>query len=336
MRPATYGISLNIVSDRSSTGAPVPCPVCNGPTEIVYRDLFDDRYGHPGLFSLQRCSHCGHRHVPASFTAEDVGHLYTTYYPRKNFDIDSFAAPPEISEFRAWLIGEYGSAFRWVPPGVKVLDIGCGTGEALAYHRSRGCEAVGIEADGNVQVVAARHDLKIVSGVFDGSQFESCSFDYVTLDQVAEHAMEPHALMRGICRVLKPGGTAVVTTPNPDSLGARLYGRHWLNWHIPYHVQFYTRRSMARLAQQAGLVLADARTITPSNWLFFQWWHAATFPRRGHRSAFWCPEQSKGVRHEIDKVVDIVRRFVPVHWGMSQVLDALGTGDNHVFFFRKP
>ena len=69
------------------------------------------------------------------------------------------------------------------------------------------------EADGNVRAVAARHDLNIVSGVFDGSQFESSYFDYVTLDQVAEHVMDPHALMRGICRVLKPGGTAVVTTP---------------------------------------------------------------------------------------------------------------------------
>ena len=117
-----------------------------GPTEIVYRDLFDDRYGHSGPLQLKQMLALRPKaaFTSASFTAEDLGSLYTTYYPRKSFNIDSFAAPAPISEFRAWLIGEYGSAFRWVPPGVKVLDIGCGTGEALAYHRSRGCEAVGI------------------------------------------------------------------------------------------------------------------------------------------------------------------------------------------------
>jgi SAM-dependent methyltransferase len=329
-------MALNTISERSSAAETAPCPVCGAPTETLFRDMFDDRYGHPGLFHLQRCSGCGHRHVLARFTAEDLRHLYTTYYPRKNFDIESFEAAPEVSEFRARLVGEYGSAFRWVPRGVKVLDIGCGAGQALAYHQKRGCEAIGIEADDNVLAIAARHNLNITSGVFDGTQFESSYFDYVTLDQVVEHVLDPNALMRGVCRVLKPGGTAVLTTPNPDSLGAHLYGRYWMNWHIPYHLQFYTRRSMEIVAQRAGLVLTEVHTITPSNWLFFQWWHAATIPRPGQRSGFWCPEQAEGFRHTIDKVVDVARRFVPIHRAMSRALDMLRVGDNRVFLLRKP
>ena len=56
-------------------------------------------------------------------------------------------------------------------------------------------------------------------------------FDYVTLDQVAEHVTDPLALMRGVARVLKPGGKVVITTPNARSLGARIFRRKWLrNW----------------------------------------------------------------------------------------------------------
>ena len=82
--------AADIKSDRSSAAAE-PCPVCNGPTELFYRDLFDDRYGHPDIFNLQRCLDCGHRHVPAHFTAEALEQLYTTfYYPRKELDVDQF------------------------------------------------------------------------------------------------------------------------------------------------------------------------------------------------------------------------------------------------------
>ena len=297
--------------------------------------MFDDRYGYPDLFNLQACSRCGHRHVPASFTAAQLGSLYTTYYPRRNFDIESFQAAPELAGFHAWMCGERGSAFRWVPRNVKVLDIGCGTGQTLAYHQNRGCEAAGIEADDNVLAIAARHNLKITSGVFDGTQFESSYFDYVTLDQVAEHVMDPHALMRGVHRVLKPGGEVIITTPNPDSFGARWYGRKWLNWHVPYHMQFYTRRSMEIVARQAKLALTGVRTITASEWQYYQWRHVATFPQLGEKSAFWCPDDVEARGHRSDRLVRKARDR-GLHRTISRVLDGLGIGDNRVFFLRKP
>jgi SAM-dependent methyltransferase len=327
---------LNITAHTSSPSERARCPVCDASTKVVYRDLFDDRYGYPDLFVLRKCGNCGHRHVPARFTGEELGQLYTRYYPRKELDVESFEPAREVSGLNAWIHGESGSAFRWVPRGVKVLDIGCGTGQTLAYHESRGCEAIGIEADHNVMAIAARHKLKIVPGVFDGTQFESASFDYVTLDQVAEHVLEPHALMQGVCRVLKRGGTAVVTTPNPDSLGARLYGRHWLNWHIPYHMQFYTRRSMAILAQRAGLVLAEVRTITPSDWLFYQWRHMATLPQRGQKSGVWYPGAPRGRKGVVEKLLDREFHYLPAHRLLSRFLDVLGLGDNRIFFLRKP
>jgi SAM-dependent methyltransferase len=311
------------------------CPVCRGQVDEVFGGLFDDRYGYPALFSLRKCRSCGHRFVPAHFTHEELGDLYTSYYPRKNFDIDSFQPAREVAGFRAWLSGERGSAFRWVPKNVAVLDIGCGVGHTLAYHQARGCDAVGIEADDNVLAIAARYGLNIVRGVFDGSQFETSSFDYVTLDQVAEHVLDPVALMRGVHRVLKPGGWVVITTPNPDSLGARLFGRYWLNWHVPYHMQFYTKRSMKKLASAAGLRLAKAYTITASEWQFYQWRHVATFPERGQKSFFWCPGEAKDKPHPLDNLIAKARRY-RLHLVISRVLDALGIGDNRVFILRKP
>jgi SAM-dependent methyltransferase len=308
---------------NQTTPIEVLCPVCRGEAKIVFDGLYDDRYGYPDLFNLFRCKSCGHRHIPAHFTAEDLGQLYTRYYPRGNFDIESFRAEEEKHGFIAWFAGERASAFRHVPRNVRVLDIGCGVGQTLAYHRNRGCDAFGMEADGNVQAIAKRHGLDIRQGIFDGSQFDSASFDYVTLDQVAEHVMDPHALMRGVARVLKPGGKVVVTTPNPDSFGAWLFGRRWLNWHTPYHLQFYTRRSMRMVAQEAGLKLARARTVTASEWQYYQWRHALTFPAAGQRSAFWSPGQVPEPERKYARIaIGLARRLHLQRW-ISRLLDAV-------------
>jgi SAM-dependent methyltransferase len=191
-----------------------------------------------------------------------------------------------------------------------------------------------VEADLNVQPVAKRHGLDIRPGVFDGSQFEPDSFDYVTLEQVAEHVMDPHALFAGVARILKPGGRAIVTTPNPCSLGARLYGRRWLNWHVPYHLQFYTGRSLDIVAREAGLKVCAGATRTASDWQYYQWRHAAEFPEPGEKSRFWSfillPRRTL-----LSRLIGLSYRL-RLHRLISRLLDGFGVGDNHVFVLQKP
>ncbi len=203
------------MSSAVRTAPAAACPVCRGQTHTEYRDLYDDRYGYPDTFDVSKCEVCGHLHTQVRFTPEDLMQLYTRYYPRGNFVLDTFKPEDERHGFFAWLGGAKAAAFRWVPRNVRVLDIGCGIGATLAYHRDRGCEAIGIEADENVQPIAQRFGLDICKGVFDGTQFTPASFDYVTLDQVAEHVTDPLAFMQGVARILKPGGTIILTTPNP-------------------------------------------------------------------------------------------------------------------------
>jgi SAM-dependent methyltransferase len=314
-------------------GSP-PCPVCRARTRVVAEGLYDDRYGYPDVFAQFECDACGHRTIPTNFSSDDLTRLYTQYYPRGNFDLDQFRPEIEKKGFFSWLAGDRSSAFRWVPRNVRVLDIGCGLGTTLAYHRNRGCHATGIEADANVQAVASRYGLDIKQGVFDGSQFESASFDFVTLDQVAEHVVDPHVLLKGVARVLKPGGTAIITTPNPKSFGVRLFGRKWINWHVPYHIQFYTPKSLALVAEEAGLKLVRHKTITPTVWQLFQWYHVLAFPVRGGRHPFWTTGQAPAPRWK--RAVVALLKELDIHVWVSRALDLIGMGDNHVFILRKP
>lgn len=312
------------------------CLIC-GTSPIVQQDLlYDDRYGYPGRFSLMRCKDCGHIFLKCDFDTGQLTELYTNYYPRKTFDIAQYEPYKEKSGWSLWFDGN-SSAFRRVPPNVRVLDVGCGFGETLGYHASRGCDVYGVEADENIRRVAEKFRFKVHVGLFDDSLYEANFFDYVTMDQVLEHVTDPLATLRGVARILKPGGTAILSLPNAQGWGAKIFGRRWINWHTPYHLQFFSRRSIRLAAKQTGMVVAEIRTITNSDWLLFQWIHLLMYPKLGESSYFWSPNkegmtllQRQGLR-----ILMILHRRTRIDHVLTRIFDAIGLGDNFVVVLKK-
>ena len=303
--------------------------------------FFDDRYAYPGIFTSMRCRECGHAFIQHDFTPEQLADMYSNYYPRTNFDLDMHQPYKEQVGISAWLDGVKSSAFRWVPENVRVLDIGCGFGETLGYHMARGCDAYGVEADENIRRVADKFGYKVHVGLFDANLYEPDFFDYVTMDQVLEHVTDPLGTLKGVVRVLKPGGIAVVSFPNANGWGAKVFGRRWINWHAPYHLQFYSDESLKRLASEAGLEIVESRTITPSAWLHFQWIHLITYPKQGEPSKFWAgsacgkPVEFPLVQRLMMRIAGLVHRLKLNHLA-TRLFDALGVGDNRLVLLRKP
>jgi 2-polyprenyl-3-methyl-5-hydroxy-6-metoxy-1,4-benzoquinol methylase len=311
------------------------CPVCGGCAQPK-ATAFDDRYGYPGRFQVFECEACGHLALDAGLPAAEVERLYTTFYPRSTFDADAWQPAAPASRWTAWWQGLHASAFRWVPANVRVLDIGCGFGEALGYHRARGCDAHGVEADANILRVAQRHGLQVRVGLFEPAAYAPSSFDVVTLDQVIEHVADPLSVLRGVEQVLKPGGMAVLSTPNARGWGARLFGRRWIHWHAPYHQQFFTTESMQSAARAAGLQVESMRTVTNSAWLRFQWCHLAAPTREGERSTFWNPSLPRSTwQGALFRLAALADRL-GLNAALTRLFDLLGAGDNRVFVLRKP
>ncbi len=299
--------------------------------------LYDDRFGYPGTFALSGCRECRHRTLDVDFSQQELGRLYGEFYPRSDLRVEDCKPLRELDRPEAWMEGAMCSPAYWVPRGVRVLDIGCGFGETLGYHRDRGCDAWGVEVDENIRRVAERHGFQVRVGLFDARLFEEESFDYVTMAQVLEHTLDPVETLRGVCRVLKPGGVAVLTLPNAQGWGARAFGRRWIHWHAPYHVQFFSLQSMEVAAARAGMRVDSHQTITSSSWLLYQWIHLLTRPREGRPSGFWAPRRTQltesqrlGVR-----LLGRLHRLKLDHL-LTRLFDALGSGDNLVFVLRKP
>lgn len=126
---------------------------------------------------------------------------------------------------------------RLVPKGSRVLDLGCGNGELLAYLKTeRGCTGYGVEiADTNVLECVKRGVEVLQLNLEDGLQmFEDQSFDVVLQINTLQHIRNLEPMLRETARV---GRMTVASFPNfahwPNRLSV-LRGRMPVTRILPY------------------------------------------------------------------------------------------------------
>jgi len=311
------------------------CPVCEEKTEqIKYDSLYDDRYGYPGYFMLGKCRACQHKFLINNLDDSDLVNLYSNYYPRSKFSVDDFDITKFQSGMKGWLDGEKSSAVAWIPKNTSVLDIGCGFGQSIAYHKERGCRVVGVEADENAQRVAQKYNLDIRAGVFDLKLFEENEiFDYITFDQVLEHSLSPVKFLADVKKVLSADGKIILTIPNANGWGAKLFGRKWINWHTPYHLHFFSKKSLEIVASRNNFEIVSFKTVTHSNWLFYQLIHYFQVPKLGSPSSFWNDGKSK-IPYKMMLVFKVFKKLYILSF-ITRFFDLLKLGDNAVIELRE-
>jgi len=312
------------------------CPVCRHYNNLRYANLFDDRYGYLNEFLIVRCLECSHFFVKDAPKNDELSDLYTNFYPRASFDVDAFKPYKQSAPLKNWLVGGKSSACQSVAANTRVLDIGCGYGETLAYMEAKGCDVYGVDADRNVAEVAKRYGFKIHIGIFDNGIYKKNFFDYVTMNQVIEHVTDPHQVLKNIHEVLKPGGFCVLSTPNANGWGARIFGWKWLNWHVPYHQQFFSEQSIQLLATEHGFTVDKIQTVTRSEWIMYQILHVVNYPKQGAPSGFWSPTRVRKsmLKNIIQKVV-VLSQFLLIPQLVTRFFDAIGVGDNYLIILRK-
>lgn len=268
------------------------CPVCASTEHTSIRPVFDDRYGCPDMFSLVRCNVCGHLMTSPALAEEELGGLYSTYYPRKHVNTaDLVASASEVAcpwaRLQRWWGGTNNQGQYTVSPGQTMLDVGCGSGLSLLEAQALGALAYGIEADPNVRRIADELKLRVHIGSLHDRPFPDVSFDLIVLNQVIEHIPDPGKALEALKERLKPMGRLVLVFPNRCSLWQRLSGPKWINWHVPYHLHHFDAKGFRAFAQHHGYRVIRQKTITPNIWTILQLRALRQSPVPGVPSAMW-------------------------------------------------
>ena len=145
----------------------------------------------------------------------------------------------------------------------RLLDIGCGNGEFLLQASSAGWDVVGVDFDAKAVETARTLDLDIRHGGVEIIDSTADQFDIITMAHVIEHLHDPVEALRACLKLLKPGGSLWIDTPNISSDGHRIYGAHWRGLEPPRHLVLFTVESLRDSLLNVGFVEVRGQPYRP-------------------------------------------------------------------------
>jgi 2-polyprenyl-3-methyl-5-hydroxy-6-metoxy-1,4-benzoquinol methylase len=210
-----------------------------------------------------------------------------------------FEPLPTVSELEQFYSASYydferhrsegrGMAFakkhlRNLKPG-KFLDVGCANGFFInGIRQNTDWKVYGVDF-GSAAVRFAREELKldVLAGDLTETDFADAEFDFVHVNNVLEHVLDPLAVLRECRRIVKPDGTMYLSVPNGYVDSREL-------------ITYYKTENKTPRAKNGHIFYLQApalrRAIAAAN---FKIERAHTYGiRRGMRSLGWLPQKGK-------------------------------------------
>ena len=281
------------IDEVRTQGRPV-CSICGAPpARVRYTNLTDRLFSAGGQWNLVECSNsaCGMLWLDPAPVVEDLPKLYRHYYthegepPSRRGRLNQLFRRAED----AYLAEEYGygdvrgtwvaclqAALMYLRPnrraavdfdvfylsaqaGGRLLEIGCGSGAMLRRMEQRGWQVQGVDFDPMAVGKARSLGLQVHCGDVSQLSLSTEEFDAVVMSHVIEHVPDPRLLLSECARLLRPGGRAVMVTPNVNSISHWLFGRHWRGLEPPRHLHLFAAAPLRRLCREAGLEIEMCR-----------------------------------------------------------------------------
>jgi len=259
-----------------------PCLLCGAATHPVLTHVRDNRFGSPGEWTILRCASCGLEQTAPRPTGPQLKELYETYYNYGGESGTTYTGWRErllMSPAYQWFLKLDGDVSFHTQPGNggRLLDVGCNEGRGLVLYRRNGFKPEGLELNSRAAEVARSRGFMVYESDIAALQ-PSLPFERVVLSNVLEHALDPREMLGHIRRLLVPGGEVWISLPNYRSWLRSLFGRHWVNWHLPFHIVHFDAATLRRALADTGFTVVEERQVTPALWVALSA-IAAAFPR---------------------------------------------------------
>ena len=227
------------------------CRVCASNNFHEWRTAKDFNQGKSEeLFTYRICDDCG------SIFLDPVPHNLKEFY---GLDYGPYAikgSKKQNFNFRYLENSKLEIVKRYAPSG-RLVEIGPASGGFLLAANQDGYDVLGIEQDeGCVKYIKDVLSLDVRCSEKPAEELlllaDSC--DVIVAWHVIEHLTDLDGLVHSASTALrKPTGMIIVSTPNPEALSFRLFGRYWVHLDAPRHLTLMPLSALDLLMAAHGL-----------------------------------------------------------------------------------
>jgi len=233
----------------------------------------DKVYPNPGKDELQKLYSGVDRNIAKGATSGEI----------KSFNENSSQIIYALRQIR---ISPLQKFFPGLNAESSLCDVGCGSGIFLAAMQKLGYRNLyGIEYNpDSVELINQNFNFKkVVAGEIKRND-NIPAVDVITAFDVLEHVPNPSETMKEIHGMLNDEtGYIHIRVPNYGSLWAKVFRKKWL-WMIPpFHLNYFSHKSLRSLAENNGFEVIKLRSRRP-----------------GYRLAFWFLQLKKLMNQNID------------------------------------
>lgn len=257
------------------------CIICGIKGEEIYRDLEDRNFNVEGKFDLKRCPSCGLIWIDPRPRLEDVHKCFENFFCSHLNETGSNPESGPTALLKSFLrenvfcghygyrhlhkkhvfcklghfvsgapvlgskiIYDLGARFPHFKANGLIIDIGCGVGEYLKIMQGIGWNILGVEPGPVAVGILKNKGVPVLKGAFQDVSIKDSTADQITMYHVLEHMQDPISAIEKCFRILKDGGRLIVNMPNADSLGHRVFTKHWFPLEPPRHMFIFSPKSV--------------------------------------------------------------------------------------------
>ena len=190
-----------------------------------------------------------------------LGRMWSLRNSVESADYDYRAFDSPIWLQRYWQRTRHKIILKFAAQQERVLDIGCGTSRIILDLPN----AVGMDILQNKLRWLKPQHSRLVRGSCDRLPFADASFDCVINSEVIEHVPDVPEIMSEMWRVLKPGGTLILGTPDYSRrlwlMLEWIYGKVLPGAYAHEHITHYTADGLAARLKEMGYDVLDCQYV---------------------------------------------------------------------------
>ena len=144
----------------------------------------------------------------------------------------------------------------------SLLDIGCGTGDLLAYCENDTWNTFGVEPNTKALELArekVRQSERIVSDLTELEKGKE--YDVITMWHVLEHVPNLVEYIENLKSLLSPEGCLIIAVPNYKSFDAKHYKEFWAAYDVPRHLWHFSQKSIKELFSKNNFELLGTKPM---------------------------------------------------------------------------